>query len=404
MPPATSPTALKKPLSTLTTLLNSFSSQLSRPVLKSHDDSSPPNAVSLLYDSSSLLRAQITKLSLLLLNKPFTPSAIASILTSIFGECLPGLMAVYELCAPEVYDDMMYKEVRQILKQCVARLSGLVEVIPRTDKALTVLESRREDILQATGQVWDTCDRMIKISDLGISGLALEKVKEWESLVKDAVEEVEGWDPDNEEEDFDISLIEDGDNSEEENKPPVKEEEEEKNINGVTKNGTAHRDIDNLSSMDSLRITDIYDTKAQVLKMFKLIRMLYPALRKRRISTFPPFNRTSTMSSLPSKPQMHRFSDLIEFCEDFPTAVDDLAVELYDRNIVVVRGRLVLMSKRAKTCIEGVKEDLDRGKKGRDGVRKGWSGEEDEFTEWSGKWLARVKEVGGGIDEHGNLE
>ncbi|KAL8921002.1 MAG: hypothetical protein Q9172_004244 [Xanthocarpia lactea] len=401
MTSSSSSSTLHTPLEILRDLLRGFSPELSNNAcpntIKIHN---VPNALALLHDSSSVLRAQGTKLSLLLLNKPFTPSAIASVLTSISSECLPGLMSAWEMSTPEVYGHVIHKEVHngsQDLVSAISRLADDIEVMTEdadddTDALLEDHVGKKEDILQVTGQVWSVCDRLIEIAKVGLVGVAMDKATEWEALIKDAIEEVEGWDPDAED-DFDMEF--DSGAEEGESKQLVKEEQKE--VNGIKTNGTeqpgmAHRgkDIELQSNdrpplMASLQLTDIHATKAKVLKLLKLIRMLYPALRKRRISTFPPFTRTSSTASLPPSNQVTQFSFMLQFCGDFSTAADDLADALYDKVPNLVQAKMELMSIMAGRCV--------------DEVKKGWNDEEDEFTQWSTKWVARVEEVGGRIPE-----
>ncbi|KAL8801685.1 MAG: hypothetical protein Q9200_006864, partial [Gallowayella weberi] len=147
---------------------------------------------------------------------------------------------------------------------------------------------------------------------------------------------------------------------------------EEGMMNGLGCQGDGNEGL----SMDGLRITDIDAMKGRVLKMLKLIRMLYPALRKRRISTFPPFNRTSSLEALPSEEHLTLFGKIIDLCKELSTATDDLAGALYDRDVDSVQGQMESMVTIAKTCLGG--------------VQKGWNGEADEFTEWSGNWISRV--------------
>lgn len=281
-------------------------------------------------------------------------------------------MTVYEILIPEKYGDLLFAEVRSASQQLAARIVALERCIPCTDDAVRLLDEKREDILQATGKVWGICDRMVQVSEMGITGLAMEKMKEREELVKDAVEEVEEWDLDEEEgEDWDVGM-----SSDEEGK----EEEGEKRMKMSTAtDGIASPGNEQLPSLDSLEIKNIHATKARVLKTLKLMRMLYPALRKRRISTFPPFNRTSSLESLPPELQLKSFYQLVRYGEDFSTATDELVGALYDKDVGTVQKRMESMATVAERCVEGAK--------------KGWSGNEDEFTEWGAKWMTRVEEV-----------
>ncbi|KAI4285664.1 MAG: hypothetical protein L6R38_000488 [Xanthoria sp. 2 TBL-2021] len=396
---------LSTPLGTLKILLRSFSDQLSNLTPNKTSISNPPNALAILHDSTSVLRAQGTKLSLLLLNKPFTPSAIASILASISAECLPGLRTVYEICSPDVYGNVTQNEVRNQLRDLVSVITNLVDDIegmaeyaemdaPEGLKEFKDYVGKREEILQVTGQVWSVCDRMLATAKVGIVGVAMDKAKEWEALIKDAIDELEGWDPDADD-DFDMDF--DSEPEEGRSGQVISREvvnEQQKGIDGVQENEMKHPSNGNDTELQSTsqtpltehpQTTDVHAAKAKVLKVLKLIKMLYPALRKRRISTYPPFTRLNPTSSLHPWHQVKQFSDMLAFCEDFSTATDDLADVLYERAPNLVQAKMELITTMACRCV--------------DGVKKGWNEEEDEFTEWSGKWIARVKEVGGGIPE-----
>ncbi|KAL9618297.1 MAG: hypothetical protein Q9204_008415, partial [Flavoplaca sp. TL-2023a] len=306
---------LSTTLEILNGLLNSFSDQLSSCGSKQTSISNPPNALALLHDSISILRAQVTKLSLLLLNKPFTPSAVASILASISAECLPGLMTVYEICSPDTYGKLMQTEVRNQLRDLVSAMRHLVDQTasmadfanmnaPEGPGGSKDLIGRREEILQVTGQVWSVCDRMLATASLGIVGVAMNKAKEWEALIKDAIEELEEWDPDADD-DFDMDLDSEHEEKSSEEKvsgSAVKDEQQHQVNDAPTvrikhqSNGTVlDKDNTKLSSTsqppstDPPPTTNIHSTKSRVLKLLKLIKMLFPALRKRRISIFPPF-------------------------------------------------------------------------------------------------------------------
>ena len=97
-------TALVELTTTTQALLTQFLSTLSPPSAGS-STSSPtdqqPNidALSLLKDASSLLKAHTTKLSLLLLNKPFTATAITRVLREIANTVVPAMMSGHQIVA-----------------------------------------------------------------------------------------------------------------------------------------------------------------------------------------------------------------------------------------------------------------------------------------------------------------
>ncbi|KAL8690418.1 MAG: hypothetical protein Q9218_004130 [Villophora microphyllina] len=373
-PPSSSIEHLATPLKTLNGLLEHFQTSLST-ISTGTPIAEPPNALSVLHDSSSLLRAQVTKLSLLLLNKPFTPSAIASVITSINGEILPGLMAVHELCQPFVYSQILHRETQTQLRDLVEGLVRLVRQIPKDELETRSLDAKREEILNSTGHVWQTCDRLIKVAGMGIVGLAVEKAKAYYALVKDAVEEIEDWDPDDEENDP-FGESDPGSSIDERAKSTTT-----KAANGVGKNGVINgsNTQNEPLALDNLQITDMHATKDFALKILKLVRMLYPAVLKRRISHFPPFTRTSSTSSLPSAVEIVTVDQIIRHLHRLSEEADELAAALYERDSPEVERRIHVLKALAERSIGGVKH--------------GWAGQEDEFSTWSTKWVQRINEV-----------
>lgn len=253
----------------------------------------------------------------------------------------------------------------------MSALSGLVNHIPCDELAVKGLEGKREEILGATGQIWKTCDRMNKVAQMGIVGVTLEKLDAYHALVKDAVEELEAWDPDEEDgEDLFGSSSDSGSNN-----------GMGKKVNGLI-NGKAHEEPGDskLPSLEGLEIEDIHSTKEGALKVLKLIRMLYPALRKRRVSTFPPFDRSCGLDALPPEDKIEVLNQLLRHLQGFSDDTDEVAGALYGGDVKEVEKKLEMLKNRAEGCVGEVKQ--------------GWSGEEDEFSAWSGKWVARLKESG----------
>ncbi|KAL8750174.1 MAG: hypothetical protein Q9184_006518 [Pyrenodesmia sp. 2 TL-2023] len=368
-PPPSSPAVLTNHLNTPTTLLSAFQAALSSPP-PPPTIPNPPNALSLLHDASSLLQAQTTKLSLLLLNKPFTPSAIASIFTSLSSSCLPGLTSVWELSSAHLYSHTLQKEIRNQLRGTAAGLISLLELIPRDEEAVRGLEGEREEILACTGHIWERCERMKAIAEMGTAGLAVEKVDEWHTLVKDAVEEIEGWDPDEEE----GSLF--GSDSSHSAKVA------KSTVSGITTNGDANGDGLGTEppALDTLQIRDIHAVKASTLKELRFLRLLYPALRKRRVSTFPQFDRLSNVESLPQDRKVEVLDRVLGFLKNASEETDEVAGALYDGDAGTVDRRLMELKTKAVRCLEEVERD--------------WDGREDEFSAWSRRWVTKVE--GGG--------
>ncbi|KAL8825307.1 MAG: hypothetical protein Q9170_007847 [Blastenia crenularia] len=276
------------------------------------------------------------------------------------------------------YSRTLQSEVQVQLRDVVAGLLGLVKLIPSEDIAVKGLEGKREDILAATGQIWQTCDRMNKIAQLGIVGMATEKVDAYHALVKDAVEELEAWDPDEEEGSL-FGSSDSGESAGVANK-----------VSGHT-NGEAHEDQEELEApaleapaLGGLQIKDMHAAKEGALKGLKLIRMLYPALRKRRVLTFgmtsANIDMMTSLGTLPPEESVKVFDQLLQHLKVFSEETDEVVGALYGGDGSEVDRRLAGMKRMAEGCV--------------DEVKNGWDGREDEFSEWSGKWLVKLKETG----------
>ena len=273
------------------------------------------------------------------------------------------------MCDGSMYSNTLRSAIQMQLKDVVLALLGLADCIPSDELAMRGLEGKREAVLAATGQIWQTCDQMNKIAQTGIVGVAMEKLDAYYALLKDAVEELEAWDPDQEEESlFGSSDSDSGGGA-------------LGKLNGVThgmKLGNGGESEP--PGLDGLQIKDMHAMKETALKNLKLIRMLFPALRKRRVSTFPNLDKMSSLQFFPSKEKVEALDQVLEDLKRFSDETDEVAGALYGNNVAEVEKRLGELREMAERCIENVK--------------KGWDGNADEFSVWSEKWIERLKVVG----------
>lgn len=330
-----------------------------------------PNPLALLSDASSILKAQTTKLSLLILNKPFTPSAITYILTSLSTSCIPALVTALELCPPTTYSAFFHQHIRTLLSRAFRALSALLSTIPHDDeRSGSAARFNDRDTLAATGQLWETCDEMSKVASSGLNTLAIERLDTYHSLLKDAIAELEEWDPNEEDMDTDTDSNQDPDSEQ-----PLAQ-----------------------SSSTTTSPSQIPHLLALTLRLLRHIRLLYPALRKRRLRPFPPLPHSSNSSSpshssasptltstSPSPPpptpsQIHLFDTLLTSLATFSTEADEIAAALYARDETELLRRLMFLKGHAHACVQDVVDD--------------WNGAQDEFSVWAGKWIGVV----GGMD------
>ncbi|KAF2225575.1 hypothetical protein BDZ85DRAFT_68401 [Elsinoe ampelina] len=302
----------------------------------------PPNPLQVLRDSALLLKSHTTKLSLLLLNAPFTPSAVTKVLREITGTCLPAMMSAVELADPDVWGRLLRGEIvarvaRVIweMKVCLEEVKGVALDSEGAEKR----EGNKRDTLSSTGVVWEACDAVVELEGLDVGGVALKRAKEWQALVKDAIEELREWGENEEEDDED-----EGDDGEEE-------------------------DIFGAGSLPRDRV-ELRELLAEGLGKVRKVEILYTALIKRRVKTF-------TKEKARIKPHVLVMDDLMDHLKQLPELVDELASGFYDLDEEAVKGQIKAVVDEAKATITLVKKD--------------WQGKEDEFTTWSTKWLEVVK-------------
>ena len=332
----------------------------------------PPNPLALLSDSAKVLKAQTTKLSLLALNKPFTPSEITRILKSLEQECFPALMTAAELCPIARYTNFLHRIVRSSVGSVMLAFMDLIEDIP-TDEC-EVGKERGRDTLASTGLIWQSCDFMVQLADLGIIAVASSKVNEYHGLLKDAIAELEEW--------------KNGEVDAEELAQMQMEEKAEKHMPGLFQLQKQNQQIlkDNAEDPSVFPFGRIppmnEETKPLVIRVVKtlnLIQMLYPPLLKRRVRRFPSIDAKLKDEDFPDVQQVKTFDALIQFCERFSSEADELAGSLYLLDKGEVEGQLDQLKVLARDCVDRLK-----GK---------WDGGEDEFTVWVGNWLKKFEET-----------
>lgn len=346
---------LRATLSSTKALIHSFQGALQSPTPSIPVIQDPPNPLALLSDASQILKAQTTKLSLLILNKPFTPSAITFILNSLSNSCLPGLISALEICPDTKYTRLLHQHIRSALLKIMMELLSLIASIPSDERGIEMSTGR--NTLASTGVLWAECDKMVELASTGLVSLAAQRTEDYHGLLKDAIQELEEWDPD-EDTDSDTDSL-----SSNKQKP------------GPTLT------TDNLAStLETLSISSIAILRKRTLLTLRTVRVIYPALKKRRISTFPNITSASTPESLPTSTQIDALDSLIDQAKGFTNAADEIAGALYEGDEEQVERRLKALRESAGDCAIMFK--------------KGWKGEEDELTGWAEKWTTRLEEVG----------
>jgi hypothetical protein len=195
-------------LTTTFALIDQFSASVARSTdqpsvpAEEHLPSSTPSPLALLSASTASLKAQSTRLSLLTLTPPFTPSAVSKILSALNSSVLPSLLTAALLIVNEdhKYTASFSAEVRSFVKAILRDLHTLISCVEGRSRHADPKEQlgeqqQKHNVTEAVGRVWESCDGLVALVDGGIGAFIVKKAEMWLGLIKDAVEELEEWDP-----------------------------------------------------------------------------------------------------------------------------------------------------------------------------------------------------------------
>jgi hypothetical protein len=350
--------ALIEVTKTTQTLLTHFQSSLapsaSTPSQAQTTATELPNPLDAIKASTTLLKSHTTTLSLLLLTPPLTPSALISKIGDVNSGALSGMVAAatYTPQADKKDDvgNLMRTELRAQVRRLIGTWGDVLALVLRmaesrqgaTGKDTGPSESEKQDILSATGVLWEACDTLSKLCNDGVVGLVVKKATELKATLLDAIEELKEW----------------GEDVEDDNDEAEGSDDEDDAFGAMNKLGK-----------DDKELKELLDTSVKKLKM---VGMLYQALIKRRLKTYPA---ASGATSSPGP----KLDQLMALLKAIPDTVDDLASAFYDLDQDGVKELLAKSSNEAKSAAELVKQN--------------WAGTDDEFTTWSGKWVAALDAV-----------
>ena len=300
----------------------------------------PPKPLHVLKDAALLLKSHTTKLGLLLLNPPFTPSAVGPVVREMTTSCVPAILSAVELAHPDVWGKLLRSEVdaraAAALRAVEACLTDVRAIADGNGK-----NSTRRDTLASTGAVWEACDALIELEELDVGGVALQRAKQYQALIKDALGELKEW--------RDESMKEEDDDEDEDEV----EQNQEEDIFGAI--GNLPRDRPEL-------LLALDDALAKI----RRVEILYTALSKRRVAKF-------TKAEARIHVHVQTMDKLLSGLQSMSEHTDELAGAFYSLDEEAIE--------------ENKKELVEEARRTIKLVDRSWDGGEDEFTSWSGKWL-----------------
>ncbi|KAJ5996450.1 hypothetical protein N7499_007232 [Penicillium canescens] len=364
-------------LSTTLTLIGQFQTALTTQPTAAAAEAAAQDAeaLPLLTASSSALKAQVTKLSLLAITSPFTHSAICTVLRDLNESVLPSIVTAALLVTPVQYTKAFNSEVVVLVKTTLTELLNLVSDVKRVGekkdqekkdngKENDLSKAEKDVVTLATGRVWDACDTVTDVANKGVVGFVMRRVEQWRDLVRDAVEEIEDWDPEEDGDEFFDELL--GDDGKEQ-----KDEEDS--------------DDDDDDDDDDEETAALQEHKKSSIRFLKPVAQVYPAIINNRL-------KNAGNAPLSSPSGVKKLESLMLNLQAIPDHVDEAAGALYEADFDKSGQYLQKTRKCATKAVDLVMSPW---------VAAAGSDETaDKFTTWSKTWLKVIDEVSKPIDEN----
>jgi Sec-independent protein translocase protein TatA len=347
--------------STTLTLIEQFKTAIATPPPAAVTDTVPKDteALPLLTVSSTALKAHVTKLSLLAITSPFTHSAVGTVLRELNESVLPSIVTATLLITPAQYTKAFHSEALVLVKTVLAEIISLVKEVKRVDdkkeqekkdggKENDLTKNEKDAVTSATGRVWDACDAVTDVANKGVVGFVMRRVEQWRDLVRDAVEEIEDWDPEDDDDEFLDDLLDE-------------DEREQK---------------DEDSENDEEEIAALHEHKKSTLRFLKPVAQVYSAILNNRLKNAKDVTLTSSAN-------VKTLESLMVNLHAIPDHVDEAAGALYEADF---EKSAEFLQKTRKCAVKAV--DL---------VSPPWGAADDEpadkFVTWSKTWLKVIDEV-----------
>ncbi|EGE84912.1 hypothetical protein BDDG_07857 [Blastomyces dermatitidis ATCC 18188] len=375
-------------------ITDQFHSTLSIPLPQSESQPSNVNSnnpaplpLPLLSASAAALKAQTTKLSLLAVNTPFTPSALITVLSTVNESILPSLVTAALLAVPTEYTQAFHAEAKLLVKDAFkefGNLVGVVKVIADSGgsgdegKGVTVTEQQKGEVMSCTGRLWKTCEQLVSFAEGGVVGFVAGKARQYLELVKDGIRELEEWDPEEEEDDDEDGLFwDDGD----ELGGKAKEKKEKDKAS----------DESNDDEETTSSIANLQSEKSNLLRLLNPIAQIYPAIISHRLkskissssSTSNDRKQNYQPNSILSSAQISQVNLLLQRLKELPNLVDEAAGSLYDHDIDNVTMYTKQLCKCAFSAAEVARSPFIESVNGETEI----AGEEDKFPKWADTWM-----------------
>lgn len=338
----------------------------------------PIDALSLAHDAAALVKAHATKISLLIINEPFTPTAITKVLRELVTSPVPSLAAAVEACTPTRYTRSIQQDLAWRAGRVFKELKELVSRIPKDGKVLSGAKKNSSagaaggrGSIATTGVLWSACDDVMAFANRGFAGNLAHKVDQLRDTLKDVMEELKEWG----EETGDDGEGSDDDESDDGDGGGVAQVTSDLESSSISATRDAQDILDDLMNSQRYIPHDdpdkIRERLDSCLKRLRLTTLLYQATVKRRIKPLPHVLPDS-QSEIPG-----RLDEVISLLKRIPERFGSLAMAFYELDPTEI-DRLM------DDCFFdafAVSELLV----------KPWEGQKDEFTDWALRFQVEIK-------------
>lgn len=336
------------------------------------------NALSVAHDAATLVKAHTTKISLLIINEPFTPTAITKVLRELVAGPLPALAAATQLCDPKRYTQALSRDLRYKAGRVFLEFRELVQKIPADGKALAgVKKDSQQGSIAATGLLWSACDDVVSLAKLGVAGYLMRQVEQFRDTLKDIMEELKEWaEEESEDEDDEGDDDDTGHHS-------GKEEDEEvhDHFDAETSNTISTQAMldDLMNSEHHIPKDDPEKIRPRVdssMRRLRLTTLLYQATVKRRLKTLPTLPLPAGDENSET---ISRLDEAMRLLRLLPERFTTLMLAFYGLDAEEI-------DKQMDNCLRGALKTSEQ-------LLKPWTSEKDEFSDWALRYKEEMEKA-----------
>ncbi|KAL2162359.1 hypothetical protein VTH06DRAFT_7272 [Thermothelomyces fergusii] len=334
------------------------------------------DGLALAHDSAALVKAHATKISLLIINEPFTPTAITKVVRELVSGPVPSLAAAVEVCAPARYTYTIQQDLAWRAGRVLTGLKELLSRIPQDGKILTAAKKNApagapggRGSIATTGVLWSACDDVMTFAKRGFAGVLTYKVEQLNDTLKDVMEELREWG----------EQTEDGDES---------DDDQEVGINGGVSQVASQLESSSLSETRDAQdiLDDLMNSQRHIprddpdkirerldscLRRLRLTTLLYQAVVKRRLKPLPRVP-PAAFSDVPA-----RLDEVMAVLKRMPERFGSLAMAFYELDRADI-DRLM------DECFFDAFAASEL-------LAKPWNSQKDEFTDWALRFQVEIK-------------